>query len=113
MKKLISKNERIFIAGGNGMAGSAIKRSLLKFGYGRGIDHASEDIRNKKINRETGIKLVKKYDRALISDYFVKDFIKYIKISKNEFNKTLKKYKNLNFWKQTKKLIPKVDFNEN
>ncbi len=86
---------------------------LLKFGYGRGTDHACEDIRNKKINRETGIKLVKKYDRALISDYFVKDFIKYIKISKNEFNKTLKKYKNLNFWKQTKKLIPKVDFNEN
>ena len=34
MEKLISKNERIFIAGGNGMAGSAIKRSLLKYGYG-------------------------------------------------------------------------------
>ena len=34
MNKLISKNERIFVAGSSGMAGSAICRSLLKSGYG-------------------------------------------------------------------------------
>ena len=34
MNKKIEKNERIFIAGANGMVGKAIKRRLLKIGYG-------------------------------------------------------------------------------
>ena len=34
MEKLISKNERIFIAGSTGMAGSAIKKQLIKNNYG-------------------------------------------------------------------------------
>lgn len=34
MKKYISKNEKIFIAGSSGMAGNAIVRSLKKAGYG-------------------------------------------------------------------------------
>ena len=34
MDKLISLGEKIFIAGANGMAGSAIYRSFLKKGYG-------------------------------------------------------------------------------
>ena len=34
MKKLISLNEKIFIAGASGMVGSAIKRALLNKGYG-------------------------------------------------------------------------------
>ena len=34
MKKLILPNERIFLAGANGMVGSAIKRKLLESGYG-------------------------------------------------------------------------------
>ena len=34
MNKLISLNEKIFIAGGSGMVGSAIKRKLLESGYG-------------------------------------------------------------------------------
>ena len=34
MNKKIEKNERIFIAGANGMVGKAIKRRLLKLGYG-------------------------------------------------------------------------------
>ena len=32
--KRISKNDKIFIAGANGMVGLAIKRSLKKAGYG-------------------------------------------------------------------------------
>ena len=34
MTKRIFPNERIFIAGANGLAGSAICRSLKKYGYG-------------------------------------------------------------------------------
>ena len=35
MNHKISKNERIFVAGAKGMAGSAICRSLKKKGYGQ------------------------------------------------------------------------------
>ncbi len=34
MKKIIKPNEKIFIAGANGMVGKAAKKSLLKSGYG-------------------------------------------------------------------------------
>ena len=34
MSKLINLNEKIFIAGANGMVGSSVKRNLLKEGYG-------------------------------------------------------------------------------
>ena len=35
MKKEIEQNERILIAGANGMVGKSIERSLLKSGYGK------------------------------------------------------------------------------
>ena len=35
MQKLISKDERFFIAGSNGMVGKAIIRALKKSGYGK------------------------------------------------------------------------------
>ena len=34
MKSLITKNDKIFVAGSSGMAGSAIRRALLRSGYG-------------------------------------------------------------------------------
>ena len=34
MKSLISKTDKIFVAGSSGMAGSAIARALIKNGYG-------------------------------------------------------------------------------
>jgi len=86
---------------------------LLKFGYGRGSDHASEDIRNKKISRSEGIRLVKKYDRVKISNNYINDFLKYTNISRLTFNKVLKKYKNKKFWKNSDNLIPKINFYEN
>ena len=76
---------------------------LLKFGYGRATDHACEDIRNNKISRKQGIKLVKKYDRVKLSNYFVKDFIKFIDINLHTFNKVLDKFKNKNIWLKNKK----------
>ena len=41
MTKKISLNEKIFVAGGNGMAGSAICRMLKKAGYGNNIEGGS------------------------------------------------------------------------
>tara|TARA_B100000900_G_scaffold413165_1_gene436581 strand:+ start:8597 stop:9718 length:1122 start_codon:yes stop_codon:yes gene_type:complete len=75
---------------------------LLKFGYGRGTDHACEDIRNKKITRKKGIYLVKKYDRVKLSNHFINDFIKFINISRKQFNSILNKYTNKDIWKKNK-----------
>lgn len=75
---------------------------FLKFGYGRATDHACEDIRNKKIDREKAIKLVKKYDRKKISSYYYLDFIRLINISKQNFFKTLKKFTNHKIQSQIK-----------
>jgi len=72
---------------------------LLKFGYGRGSDHACEDIRNKKISRSKAIQLVKKYDRKELSNYYINDFIKFIGISKKKFKSIMKKYTNKKIWK--------------
>ncbi len=82
---------------------------LLKFGYGRGTDHACEDIRNKKISRIKAINLVKKYDRVPLSEYFVKDFCAFLKISKKDFYKVLNKYTNKKIWnfKNNKPIIKK------
>lgn len=81
---------------------------LIKFGYGRGTDHACEDIRNKLITRKKGIKLVKQYDRVNLSNYFIKDFIKFIGISENTFYKIIKKYINKKIWKISGKLNLKI-----
>jgi len=43
---------------------------FIKFGYGRGSDHASKDIRNNYMTREEGIKMVKKYDHVVSDDLY-------------------------------------------
>ena len=84
---------------------------LLKFGYGRATDHACEDIRNKKISREQGIKLVLKHDRKKLSNYFINDFIKFISISSKSFHSTLKKFTNKKIWnKKNKKALKNFNF---
>ncbi len=40
----------------------------IKFGYGRGSDHACKDIRGGYMTREEGIEMVKKYDHVRPSD---------------------------------------------
>ena len=37
---------------------------FVKFGYGRGTDHASKDIRAGKMTREEGIEMVRRYDHV-------------------------------------------------
>ena len=78
---------------------------LLKFGYGRATDHACEDIRNKKISRKTGVKLVLKYDRVPLSQYYWSDFIKFLGISKKSFFSTLNKYRNKRIWNKKNSTI--------
>ena len=58
---------------------------FLKFGYGRGTDHSSKDIRLGYMSREEGIEMVKKYDhvRPTID---LKRWFEYTGISEDKFN---------------------------
>ena len=84
---------------------------LLKFGYGRASDHASEEIRNNNMTRQNGLKLVEKYDRVNMSSHVINDFIKHINITRKQFFFTLNKFKNYKIWtKNNKKLISKIKY---
>ena len=61
-----------------------------KFGFGRATDYANDLIRNKKISREQGIKIVKKYD-GVCSKKYIKSFCKFIEISEKDFWKVVNK----------------------
>lgn len=52
----------------------------LKFGFGAVTDEVCYDIREGRMSREDGIKLVEKYD-GRISDYYIQCFCEYIDIS--------------------------------
>ena len=71
----------------------------LKFGYGRATDHVCEDIRNKKLDRDLGKKIIIKHDRRPISKYYYKEFIDFIGISEKTFFKTLEKFTNKDLFK--------------
>ena len=84
---------------------------LLKFGYGRASDHASEEIRNGNMTRQKGLKLVERYDRVNLSNHFINDFIKHVNITKKQFSSTMNKFKNYKIWsKNNKKLISKLRY---
>src|SRR3989344_2680297 len=61
---------------------------FVKFGFSRATDHACLDIRNGRISREEGVKLVEQYDgkrpRKAIAE-----FLKYSGISEAEFDKVV------------------------
>lgn len=66
---------------------------FLKFGFGRGTQEATSDIRVGAMTREEGVKMVKKYDTYDCSDYRDKLYDIY-KMSKEEFETVLDKWAN-------------------
>jgi N-acetyl sugar amidotransferase len=73
--------------------------TYIKFGIGRATYDASQEIRNGKITREEGVKLVKKFDGEFPDRYF-KEFIQYISTSEEEFWKTIDKHRSPHLWKK-------------
>jgi len=55
----------------------------VKFGYGRGTDHASKDIRMGYMTRAQGIEMVRKYDHVVSSD--LQYWLEYVGMSEDEF----------------------------
>jgi N-acetyl sugar amidotransferase len=73
--------------------------TLIKFGIGRATYDAAQEIRNKKITREEGVALVKKYDTEFPKRYF-KEFLEYIDMNEEEFFATADKFRSPHLWKK-------------
>lgn len=71
--------------------------TLIKFGLGRASYDAAQEIRNQKITRDEGVKLVNKLDTEFPNRYF-KEFLEYLSISEVEFFSTIDKFRPGHLW---------------
>jgi len=71
---------------------------FLKFGFGRATDHASIDIRNHRLTREDGLKLVKEHEGKIPTKY-LQEFLSDFEITFNEFLTVCEKFTNKNIFK--------------
>lgn len=67
--------------------------AYLKFGFSRATTDTSIAIRLGYMTRKNGLSIVNKYDNIFPSE-FLKDYLKYFNLSKNEFFSVLKKHLN-------------------
>ena len=70
----------------------------IKFGYGRGTDHACKDIRSGYMTREEGIKMVKKYDHVRSDDTDV--WLNYVGMKLEEFDRIADTFRKKNYGKE-------------
>lgn len=66
---------------------------FVKYGFGRATDHACIDIRNGRLTRSEGAKLVKKYD-ALLHENQLNLFLKIYDFSRKEFFRIVDSFTN-------------------
>ena len=76
--------------------------TFIKFGLGRASYDAAQEIRNEKITRDEGIKLVKDYDSEFPYNYF-QSFLDYLNISESQFYKIIDKFRSPHLWNKNKK----------
>jgi N-acetyl sugar amidotransferase len=69
---------------------------FIKFGYGRGSDHASKDIRTGYMTRDEGIEMVRKYDHVVSDD--LDYWLKYVEMSEEEFWRTADTFRDPRVW---------------
>jgi len=72
--------------------------TLIKFGIGRATYDVCQEIRNKKINREEGVALVKKYDSEFPEKYF-KQMLEYMDITEDKFREVIDSARSPHLWK--------------
>lgn len=66
---------------------------FVKYGFGRATDHACIDIRNKRLSREEGLKLVEKYD-GKYPNFSINSFLDYSGMTKAEIDEIIASYTN-------------------
>lgn len=72
--------------------------TYIKFGIGRSTYDAAQEIRNKKITREEGVSLVKRFDSEFPRKYF-NEILKYMDISEKDFWEKINKGRSPHLWK--------------
>jgi len=80
---------------------------FIKFGFGRGTDHANYEVRLKNISKEEGVKLVLKYDHVTPSD--LNGWCDYVKMSKDEFYFHADKFRDPRVWSKKQGFWSKQD----
>ena len=73
---------------------------FVKHGYGKVTDHASREIRLKRLTREQGIALVKKYQNLKPGKKALSLFLKWVGLSEREFYKTVDKFRSPVVWQK-------------
>lgn len=71
----------------------------LKFGFGSVTDEVCYDIREGRLSRKEAIELVKKYD-GKCSDYYIRQWCRYISITEDEFWAVVDKFVNKKLFKK-------------
>lgn len=69
---------------------------FLKYGYGKVTDHASREIRLKRLTREKGIRLVEQFNAIYPRD--IQLFLDWIDMSENEFWYNINEFRDPFFW---------------
>lgn len=71
---------------------------FIKHGYGKVTDHASREIRLKRMTREQGIDMVKKYTKT--KPQFLNQFLDWMGMTENGFYYVVDQHRNKNIWHQ-------------
>jgi N-acetyl sugar amidotransferase len=80
---------------------------FLKYGYGKVTDHATREIRLKRLTREDGISLVEKYQYRKPVDLDI--FLNWLGFSENEFWQTIDKHRDPSAWQVREDRWERVD----
>jgi N-acetyl sugar amidotransferase len=70
----------------------------IKCGYGRVTDHASREIRLRRMTREQGLEMVARYEDVPPRDKPV--FLDWVGLSEEEFDREIERFRNLDVWEQ-------------
>ncbi len=71
--------------------------SHIKFGMGRAMQDASQEVRNKKITTDEAKALIKKFDGEFPVRYY-KEFLEYISMTDEEFRTTCDQFRSPHLW---------------
>lgn len=70
---------------------------FIKYGFGKATDHASREIRLRRMTREQGMEFVKKY--TLKEPINLKYFLEWLGITENSFHYIINQHRNKQIWK--------------
>jgi N-acetyl sugar amidotransferase len=74
--------------------------TFIKFGFGRAIADAAQEIRNHHITREEGVALAKRFDGEFPKRYYP-DFLEYLGLTDREFVEICDSFRDLSIWNKT------------